>query len=999
MGDNFTLFQNGSSGSGSDGPGDYTKDAFDDISLQATVNTGFSSTVSTNPLSYYFANDDQPRYLVKTLFVRDLVLVQDRSLWINSKPTYEIVWNETCPAVKGYVYGNVRLRNFGNGRCVEIKNVDDSAGISGVIRQVAWILNPSIQPTGTADFVTDGADTGTDATFGGLSAANGANGVNEYSVFLHNSVKSSYNIHDYRLQANETSTLVLSGVVCYFENATNDIDCFAGTTYVNKDKKTSTSTHLSLPTLSTKNGGKGVVYKDSNGTYTVATNPAPAIESIGVGSINTNLINTSIGSGASFPIGSGIVGAAGTSLYFGIVTNQSTDTLTVSPTLAFGISGPLYKYFSSGSTQSILNSFYTLALNLNPQLLNNMVDSQGFAVSATGDYEYSSPNGRYRVWGSGLAVTAIDGYPGVTFQGATTGFLQVTGKYSAIDIELSGSGINNHTVYANGLTLFVMNEGFTGIIKKTIFTDAGPGMNNVVIAPGTSLGNCAITAINMYDMRPPVGVSFGKLAEFDIFTNTVTRAAENTTLMTLGNNNRIFADRLGLYGSWTRGASTTVAGGIFYVGASTNSVLKFQYFGTNFALVGTAGNSTICTLDGASFSSAFNAYNSGISLGFHTIVVTNQGTSGTIINSLDYMGATFGDFKCVQNYLPRQELDDAFQFYIQSDTPRNPKNGDIWCQQNALPGLIPKTWISIGGKWNLMSFTATYDDPNTLLMVKTHGSSTAQTMTGSDFTTEHFNFFTWSSGTNDTLKRSRVPTGELQVAGLLIVPSGVDETSTLVGTTRRYNKYTWSAGSAPSTSRTAGGGAKLLNKLYVAGGDLTANSGTATNAIDSYDGTTWVSGLGPISSSRINLSGFVQGGFAHFVGGSGSAVNDKFNGNTNTTDTVAPNANAAYGGVQSSAGSRALMVQSNAATASTAYEFDGTTWSASKSFGYTIVGDNGQGVSPQNAYNPLNGTSYFNGGSSAATTSISTSQKYDGTSFSSVANSAVARASGTAAIF
>src|SRR4051812_42957796 len=101
------LFTNDAGAAG--GAIDYVKDVFSDVSLPPSSNSGLTDTASTNPLSDSFANDDVPRFAQKTLFIKDLVLIEDRSRWVLGKPTYRVIWNEDSPNVSGYVFGNISI--------------------------------------------------------------------------------------------------------------------------------------------------------------------------------------------------------------------------------------------------------------------------------------------------------------------------------------------------------------------------------------------------------------------------------------------------------------------------------------------------------------------------------------------------------------------------------------------------------------------------------------------------------------------------------------------------------------------------------------------------------------------------------------------------------------------------------------------------------------------------------------------------------------------------
>lgn len=704
---NFTLFSPGSQTAGSSG--DYVKDAFQDISLVATNNTTLTSTALTNPINQNFANPDAPKFGAKTLWIQDLVLIEDRSKWVNNKPTYEVIFQQSYPGVFAYVYGNVRLRNYAQGKCVEIRNIDDAMGVSGVVRRVMWILNPT-QLTGTADLVTDGVDTAVDATFGSSAVDSESEGYNHFAGFVHQTTNATKDIHDYRLQANETNTLKIAGVVVYHENATNNVDLFPGATYVDKIKNTTTSlTAQALATVVGSNGARTLIYKTSNNTYAANTVETQSLSTVGSGNSSSTSVTVTTGQGASFPAGSGIVGVAGTSFYVGSVQSVSTDTLTVSPALGITLlSSAVYKSWWAGPTLAINASLYAVSFQFDPGLGNVALDGNGFGKLSTGDFYFSDPLKRYRIWGDQLKYRFIDGTPGVDFNGSTVGFYQADGMFSAVELELAGgaSGVMHGTFSVNGTPVFGLNEALRGSAKKTVFTDAGPGWNSFYFSVGSSHLDVAVSKINFYN-RDNQSVTLGLLAAYNTMVNQVQRTAVNATLHQLGTHQRIFADEMFLTGAWTRGITTTMAGGIYYGGASTNSVATIQYYGKDFALIGTAGASCSITVDGASIANNFNVMKSVASLTFHTVQYTHLNGSTTLINAFDYTRTT-GEFRSLQNFLPRSELDKPIQVIQSSDTPRNPKPGTIWAQSNNLGAV----WVYLFDKWNKLSITQSSDDPN-----------------------------------------------------------------------------------------------------------------------------------------------------------------------------------------------------------------------------------------------------------------------------------------------
>src|SRR5579862_3644751 len=104
MGDNWFLFKPGSTGTSGGGTssGSYVQDMFSDTSLPATNNANFTSNVSVNPFGKFFNDNDSPKYGAKTLYIKDAQLIDDRRLWINNQPTYQLIFTESAPYLFAY---------------------------------------------------------------------------------------------------------------------------------------------------------------------------------------------------------------------------------------------------------------------------------------------------------------------------------------------------------------------------------------------------------------------------------------------------------------------------------------------------------------------------------------------------------------------------------------------------------------------------------------------------------------------------------------------------------------------------------------------------------------------------------------------------------------------------------------------------------------------------------------------------------------------------------
>lgn len=927
--DNLTLFTSG--GGGGAAASDYLKDAFDDISIPATNNTGFSSTVSTNPINNYFGNDDAPKYGSKTLWVKDLVLVQDRSQWVNNRPLYKVIWNEQFPGVDGYVYGNVRLRNSANGISVDIRNVDDAFGVGGVIRRVQWILNPTEQTTGTADLITDGADTSNDAIFGSYTGT--FDGYNHTYAINHQNSNETKNIHDFRIQANEYYTLNVAGVTVYFENATSDIDCFPGSTYVNKDKKTTTSVSaLSIPAVSGRNGSKVTITKTAANTYQTNELEVQSLETVAVGTGGANTVTVTTGQGASFPIGTGVViNTHGTSYFVGSVTNVSTDTLTLDRNLPFGVSGPLYKTWRAGATLPIGATTYALKTSIDMAQSNVLTDAYGFGDSAVGNLYYTDPYKRFRMWGSTLLLSSVDGLQGIVF--GSSSMLQISGDCAAAEFEVSGSSaaILHATFTINGVAAYGINEGFTGQIKRTFFTDGAPGWKEIRMTAGSSMGGLVVSKINLYEPNRASGITFGLLAEFNTMPNPVVIGA-SSNITSIGTYRRVFSDELYLTGAWGRTLSPILSGGAGYQGASTNSTIQFGYYGKDWALLGQGfGSSMTYSIDGgAATGMSFNVYNSVATEGFHTLTISCKSITA-VIEAIDFT-RTKGEVVNLQNYLPRQELDDAPKTYIQSDTPRNPKNGDFWLQKPfTFSGAVAGLWMYVGGLWNQIGVVNVADDPNAAVFIKAFGSSTTA---GAGVTqdSEHFNGISWTPGfTANSTARYQVSINEGSYQGFLYVAEGFNSGDTAISNIDKYNKISWSAVTQRSQRYIRGGGCAFNGNLYADKGTTDGAAANGSTNCDKFNGTAWANTTAFATAVNSNAS-FVNGVLRSSVGGnntSGTGTNThetKTTADANGTATVVPANGVTSSASKSSNGINLVNHFSTSGSTTAAHSWNGTSW-------------------------------------------------------------------------
>lgn len=994
-----TLFQpNGGGGGSGSGGGDYIKDVFDDVSREPSNNSGLTSSASTNPLGVLLNDTDSAQYGIRTLHVKGLELLADRTKWVSGKATYRILFHETCPYVYGYAYGNVRLLQRGTATHIAVFGVDDGVAITGIIRQVGWVVNPNSASTASATPLTDGA-AGSALNFNSQAPLAEENGVDKYAVLLHNSALETENIHDYRLEADQTGLLEVSAIVVYSQNSNSTLEQRPGSSYVDKALVTTlTGASFALPNPTGRLGGRSVVQKLATGVYGVTTSAPNSIESIGIGSINTNLIDVTTGQGGSFPIGS-VIGAitAGSSNYFGVVTNQSTDTLTVGPTLAFGLSGTLYKFAEAGPTFAINASLYTLRQKVDLFDLYNSQAPDGVGFGTTTPLYFSDPSRKWRVWGRDLGQNIVNATPGIQFVGNTQAFLQIDGDMSSLEVELSGAGIIHGTFALNGVPVWGLNEGFTGVAKKTVFANGGKAWQSVVFTPGTSHGNVVFSSLNIYDTNKPIGVSFGALSQFDTFVDTLDRGTtQNATLFQVGRLQRLYADDLYVQGSWGRGLASTYAGGVAMFGASTNSKLIAKYYGTDFAVLGTAGGSMSCTFDGASISAAFNSLNKvGTSLAWHTVEMDYEAGNTAIITAFDYIRGDQQEVASIQNYNSDQRLPLVPDVYMQNETPQQAKDGDIWITQKPNQrSLLPSIYIKLALLWHKIAIEVSTDDPN-LNQILSFGGGTTDTNSSQTAVAEAFNGGAWTTVNSMTTSIGNSGGGIASYRG---AAHNVDRwnTTTAALTHQRFFNGIWSNLTTRATARQGHGDVEFFGFFLVSQGSTDDGAGGAGNVCDSWNGNAWA------AQTAWAVDRVFPGVFYHRLTNLVSAAGGQSSGGTrqtphyvkntafaNTLSTATPTAGGSYASGATPQGNGMLAFWDTDATADTnSYEWNGSAWSAAKSVTYSSTDIDSCGMGSVN--NLLVCQKGFN------VAVLATTSYYNGAAWSAGLAGALARCSGQA---
>ena len=644
-GNNWTVF---TSGAGAAGSTDYVKDEFLDTSLEATSNGSLTSNANTNPQSLLFSDTDSPTYKVKTLLFQDLILVEDRSQWISGKPTYRPVFQEGWPAVNCYIFGDIATVRTKSHLEVTFNVIGDGVGVNGIIRRAGFLIQGNTAATATAQITTDGV-AGATLDFSSSSATSDGAYAAKSALYFHATSNETNDLHDIRCTSLQAATLTVSGIQVYYENSGANINVRPGSTYVNKNKVTTTvGATMGFPAFGGSLGGVGLIYKSTTGGVTVSALSASTPISIALGSSGTNLLNVSTGSGSSYTIGSGVLSGSGSTQYFGVITNISTDALTVSPTLTFGVSGQIYRYFQGGHSYAIGATLHQIYDTIDIQKISSLGATIGGITSGILP-AFIDPNGRWAIYGNNVGIRGTEGKMGLYFLGGS-GFIQIDSRSSAVAMEVSGMGTLGYTLTVDNLPASSYSAGLTGTIAQTLFTDAGAGVHTVRISPNTSQGvTLGVNKIDLYDRVTDRGVTFGGLAKFNANTAYTERNSISAQVANPGTAKRTYADEIYLKGSWTRGLTSTLPGNVFYYGVSA-AIMQYRYYGKNVGIIGADGGGTL-SIDGVGVSLGFGGMHVVASEGFHTVQYT-VGSGGTAIISAIDVAATQSELGSLQNFAP-----------------------------------------------------------------------------------------------------------------------------------------------------------------------------------------------------------------------------------------------------------------------------------------------------------------------------------------------------------
>jgi hypothetical protein len=614
MAGNFTLFTN-DQGSAA-GPTDYVKDVFKDVSLPATNNTGLTDNATVNPLGDFFGNSDSPKFGFKKLFLQAIKPVTDTSKWINNTKTYECIFNENVPSMKAYVFGNFEVSSVfdvfgltfdtpGEGMIIMSQSrlagiLSDGAG--SATSSIAYSVDDNGSSTGTLPRKTETV----------LAATNRLN-YGRFKQYFGSQTLQSDDLHKFKYTVGTASPLHICGVVLL--DNTSAYTFKPGTTYVDKSKITTTSgSTAAISTFGSSLGGTDLFYKTQASGYSLLALSATTVSTVAVGASGTNLLAVSTGHGASFPAGTGIVVAQGSSSFLACVTSVSTDTLTVSPTLPIGYSNTMYRAWSSNATLAISSTHFINHESID--FLNMIAIDRDFINSKTNT----------AFWMSNASLMPGASYTqsqGVNFAGGS-GVLTVQGYFQAADIEFAGVGTLNVTMSINGLPTWGISTTATNALKLTAVTNMGPGFNSFQIQAGAAqTTGLQIKKVNLYKRDPAVGVSFGRLGSIDTLQAFVDRTAVNASFMALGTKERRYSNNMGLDGGWVQSYGASFAAGNAFIGSSSNTSFTEIFYGTKYAILGSATGGTL-TLDGL-----------GTPLTFNSVVTASLGAS---LHTLQYTG-------------------------------------------------------------------------------------------------------------------------------------------------------------------------------------------------------------------------------------------------------------------------------------------------------------------------------------------------------------------------
>lgn len=278
-------------------------------------------------------------------------------------------------------------------------------------------------------------------------------------------------------------------------------------------------------------------------------------------------------------------------------------------------------------------------------------------------------------------------------------------------------------------------------------------------------------------------------------------------------------------------------------------------------------------------------------------------------------------------------------------------------------------------------------------LIRFLGQTTSGTVGTGTNSVEHFNYSSWSTSANTVpFAGSNGALGEHNFsAGNLLLADYVNTSGSATLATRTYNKVSWSSALSNRTNVKFQGGVGILSGVYYNGKGY--DNVSNRNDIDSFNGTSWTNGITSVGSARRHQASMVQGGLLHFVGGFDSGdsnAHDTFNGTSAGSQTVYPRTTTTCVGFRF--GTNGMIGGIRTPNFTDSYTWNGSSWSTSYTMSY---GPNNASASGGSACLAGNGNGYANGGAGTAgdgNPAVSTTAKFNGTSWAADTSSNLARA-------
>lgn len=289
--------------------------------------------------------------------------------------------------------------------------------------------------------------------------------------------------------------------------------------------------------------------------------------------------------------------------------------------------------------------------------------------------------------------------------------------------------------------------------------------------------------------------------------------------------------------------------------------------------------------------------------------------------------------------------------------------------------------------------------PTAELFIKSHGADDDNAPNTASASTEHFNFTSWSTETGGNNATAQNQQGEGAFNGFHYVVDGINSSDTPITQTEAYNKVSWTTKTTRSTAKQSGGIGALSGKLAVWKGSTGSAPSGAVNSLETWNDSSWTT-EGTGGTGGTTIATFVEGGKVRAIngfdsGGSNILVHDTWNGTSFATDTNPADNSPGSGQGRSPDGG---MFMDTDASNSTGREWNGSSFDSGVSLGRgtSQAGSADGNYGTQSAFG--NSLYYQNGGATGAGSAVSTTESFDGSSFSSETASSLERAGGCASV-